>query len=118
MVSRHNLLKYRQEDAQEFLSFTMDQLHNELLCLEGASQNSANHTTMASEDDDWETVGPKNRTAVVRTHTFNKSALSDIFGGELCSVVKTKGLPLLFYCLFCNFKCLHYNLKLNVNKCF
>ena len=103
MVSRHNLLIYRQEDAQEFLSFTMDQLHNELLCLEGAGQISAstvNHTTVANEDDDWVTVGPKNRTAVVRTHTFNKSALSDIFGGELCSVVKTKGLHLLFYSLF------------------
>eukprot|EP00250_Pteridium_aquilinum_P020305 c24779_g1_i1 orf=158-2008(-) len=84
----------RQEDAQEFLSFTMDHLHDEILRLEGTTQIavSGNHMpAVANEEDDWETVGPKNRTAVVRTHTFRKSALSDIFGGELCSVVKTKG---------------------------
>jgi ubiquitin carboxyl-terminal hydrolase 10 len=83
---------FRQEDAQEFLSFIMDQFHNELLRLEGTRRiSTVNHTTVANEEDDWETVGPKNRTAVVRTHAFDKSALSDIFGGELCSVVKTKG---------------------------
>lgn len=82
----------RQEDAQEFLSFTMDHLHDELLRLEGTKQTAAlSGNDMSIEEDDWETVGPKNRTAVVRTHTFRKSALSDIFGGELCSVVKTKG---------------------------
>lgn len=85
----------RQEDAQEFLSFTMDCLHDELLRLDGSKQTIADAgngaVSEANEEEDWETVGPKNRTAVVRTHTFCKSALSDIFGGELCSVVKTKG---------------------------
>ncbi|MCO5608853.1 hypothetical protein L7F22_063071 [Adiantum nelumboides] len=85
----------RQEDAQEFLTFTMDRFHDELLCLDGKRENLAGAgdgvAPEANQEDDWETVGPKNRTAVVRTHTFRKSALSDIFGGELCSVVKTKG---------------------------
>ncbi|KAI5054926.1 hypothetical protein GOP47_0030437 [Adiantum capillus-veneris] len=81
----------RQEDAQEFLTFTMDRFHDELLRLDGRKQTGNGTASEASEEDDWETVGPKNRTAVIRTHTFCKSALTDIFGGELCSVVKTKG---------------------------
>ncbi|KAH7293914.1 hypothetical protein KP509_28G047700 [Ceratopteris richardii] len=85
----------RQEDAQEFLIFAMDRLHDELLRLDGNEENIADAKNIAvqaaNEDDDWETVGPKNRTALVRTHAFCKSALSDIFGGDLYSVIKTRG---------------------------
>lgn len=77
----------RQEDAQEFLLFVMDRMHGELLQLDGS--NSSMITV--SGEDDWETVGPKNRSAVTRTQSFMDSALSDIFGGQLRSVVKSKG---------------------------
>ncbi|KAJ9179597.1 hypothetical protein P3X46_011367 [Hevea brasiliensis] len=84
----------RQEDAQEFLSFIMDQMHDELLEFEGhsASINGAKSTLVSStEDDEWETVGPKNKSAVTRTQSFIPSELSDIFGGQLRSVVKARG---------------------------
>ncbi|KAF2322460.1 hypothetical protein GH714_017168 [Hevea brasiliensis] len=84
----------RQEDAQEFLSFIMDQMHDELLKFEGqsASINGAKSTLVSSkEDDEWETVGPKNKSAVTRTQCFIPSELSDIFGGQLRSVVKARG---------------------------
>ncbi|KAJ4978447.1 hypothetical protein NE237_009227 [Protea cynaroides] len=83
----------RQEDAQEFLSFVMDQMHDELLKLEGVSNINGGKSSLISsaEDDDWETVGPKNKSAVTRTQSFVPSELSAIFGGQLRSVVKARG---------------------------
>lgn len=84
----------RQEDAQEFLSFVMDRMHDELLKLEGNLSNSNGGRlplVSSSEDDGWETVGPKNKSAVTRTQSFVPSELSAIFGGQLRSVVKARG---------------------------
>ncbi|KAI4382969.1 hypothetical protein MLD38_008857 [Melastoma candidum] len=84
----------RQEDAQEFLSFIMDQMHDELLKLGGnALMRDGGKTSLVStvEDDEWETVGPKNKSAITRTQSFVPSELSAIFGGQIRSVVKAKG---------------------------
>ncbi|XP_007008788.2 PREDICTED: ubiquitin carboxyl-terminal hydrolase 24 isoform X3 [Theobroma cacao] len=84
----------RQEDAQEFLSFIMDQMHNELIKLDGQPSSSIGvRSSLVSsvEDDEWETVGPKNKSAITRTQSFLPSELSDIFGGQLRSVVKARG---------------------------
>lgn len=84
----------RQEDAQEFLSFIMDQLHDELLKLEGQSSSINGHKSSlvsSAEDDEWETVGRKNKSAVTRTQSFVPSELSHIFGGQLRSLVKARG---------------------------
>ncbi|KAL6896540.1 hypothetical protein ACP4OV_007112 [Aristida adscensionis] len=82
----------RQEDAQEFLSFAMDRMHDELLKLNGNRSNSKEGMVVSSADDDaWETVGRKNKSAIVRTQSFVPSELSAIFGGQLQSVVKAAG---------------------------
>ena len=95
------IILFRQEDAQEFLSFIMDQMHDELIKLQG--QSGSSNRVMSSlvssvEDDEWETVGPKNKSAVTRTQSFLPSELSDIFGGQLRSVVKAKGRDICYGC--------------------
>ncbi|KAL6514903.1 hypothetical protein OROGR_020482 [Orobanche gracilis] len=86
------LRRRRQEDAQEFLSFIIDRMHDELLKLEGWSQLGGRNSSLVStsEDDGWETVGPKNKSAVTRTQAFAPSELSSIFGGQLRSAVKAR----------------------------
>lgn len=72
----------------------MDQMHYELLKLEGQSGiNGGNSALVCSvEDDEWETVGRKNKSAVTRTQSFLPSELSEIFGGQLRSLVRAKGM--------------------------
>ncbi|CAH9122960.1 unnamed protein product [Cuscuta epithymum] len=83
----------RQEDAQEFLCFIMHQMHDELLNLDGQKNLDGGKPSLVSseEDDGWETVGPKNKSAVTRMQTLVPSQLSTVFGGQLRSVVKAKG---------------------------
>ncbi|KAM7502497.1 hypothetical protein LguiB_001401 [Lonicera macranthoides] len=88
----------RQEDAQEFLSFVMHQMHEELLKIDsqfpngnGGKASLVSSTNDEDDDDNWETVGPKNKTAITRTQSFIPSKLSVIFGGQLRSVVKARG---------------------------
>lgn len=71
----------------------MDQMRDELLKLEGhVSPNGGKLSSISTaEDDGWETVGPKNKSAVTRTQNFIPSKLSAIFGGQLRSVVKAQG---------------------------
>nr|GMD20570.1 ubiquitin carboxyl-terminal hydrolase 24-like [Ipomoea batatas] len=42
------------------------------------------------DDENWETVGPRNKTAITRTQSFVPSELSEIFGGQLKSIVKAR----------------------------
>ncbi|KAH0988087.1 hypothetical protein GBA52_015264 [Prunus armeniaca] len=83
---------FKQEDAQEFLSFIMDLMHDELLKLELEGQPSSinglkSSLVSSAEEDEWETVGPKNTSAVTRTQSFVPSELSDIFGGQLILIL-------------------------------
>ncbi|GAA0141297.1 cysteine protease [Lithospermum erythrorhizon] len=88
----------RQEDAQEFLSFVMHQMHDELLKLDGQLSNGSVRNSLISsvavgddDNDNWETVCSRNKSAVTRTQSLLPSKLSAIFGGQLRSVVKARG---------------------------
>ncbi|XP_077480775.1 ubiquitin carboxyl-terminal hydrolase 10 isoform X2 [Stigmatopora argus] len=98
--------KGRQEDAEEYLGFTLNGLHEEMLALKklispqeeksptsngpesppGLEENDADKGEEGSEDE-WEQVGPRNKTSITRQADFVRTPITDIFGGHIRSVV-------------------------------
>ncbi|KAG9352503.1 hypothetical protein JZ751_020917 [Albula glossodonta] len=98
--------KGRQEDAEEYLGFILNGLHEEMLALKKLlspqedkastlngpesqpkpEEDSADREEDGSEDE-WEQVGPRNKTSVTRQADFIRTPITDIFGGHIRSVV-------------------------------
>ncbi|XP_068171232.1 ubiquitin carboxyl-terminal hydrolase 10 isoform X2 [Antennarius striatus] len=98
--------KGRQEDAEEYLGFTLNGLHEEMLSLKklispqeekapmpngpesqtGVEEDVADKEEESSEDE-WEQVGPRNKTSITRQADFVRTPITDIFGGHIRSVV-------------------------------
>ncbi|XP_012670354.1 ubiquitin carboxyl-terminal hydrolase 10 isoform X2 [Clupea harengus] len=99
--------KGRQEDAEEYLGFTLNGLHEEMLALrklispteekestpngpdsqQGLADESAEKDEEEGSDDEWEQVGPRNKTSITRQTDFIRTPITDIFGGHIRSVV-------------------------------
>uniref|UniRef100_A0AAQ4QHK6 Ubiquitin carboxyl-terminal hydrolase n=1 Tax=Gasterosteus aculeatus aculeatus TaxID=481459 RepID=A0AAQ4QHK6_GASAC len=96
--------KGRQEDAEEYLGFTLNGLHEEMLALkklispqETPTPNGPESQPAVEEDvvdkeeegseDEWEQVGPRNKTSITRQADFVRTPITDIFGGHIRSVV-------------------------------
>ncbi|XP_052006786.1 ubiquitin carboxyl-terminal hydrolase 10-like isoform X1 [Xyrauchen texanus] len=98
--------KGRQEDAEEYLGFILNGLHEEMLALKklispqdekaptpngpesqpGVEEDPAEKKEEGSEDE-WEQVGPRNKTSITRQADFIRTPITDIFGGHIRSVV-------------------------------
>ncbi|XP_049574673.1 ubiquitin carboxyl-terminal hydrolase 10 isoform X1 [Syngnathus scovelli] len=98
--------KGRQEDAEEYLGFILNGLHEEMLALKklispqeekaptpngpesqpGVEEDNAGKDEDGSEDE-WEQVGPRNKTSITRQADFVRTPITDIFGGHIRSVV-------------------------------
>ncbi|XP_043100275.1 ubiquitin carboxyl-terminal hydrolase 10 isoform X2 [Puntigrus tetrazona] len=98
--------KGRQEDAEEYLGFILNGLHEEMLALKklispqeekaptpngpesqpGVEEDPAEKEEEGS-DDEWEQVGPRNKTSITRQADFIRTPITDIFGGHIRSVV-------------------------------
>jgi ubiquitin carboxyl-terminal hydrolase 10 len=90
-----------QQDAEEFLGFLLEALHNECITiLKATSSPSDSHDTLslASEhssatETGWLEVGPKQKSSTTRSSgSTTKSPLTKIFGGELRSELRVPGL--------------------------
>ncbi|XP_072135991.1 ubiquitin carboxyl-terminal hydrolase 10 isoform X1 [Mobula birostris] len=97
--------KGRQEDAEEYLGFILNGLHEEMLALKKliTPQNEKNTVSNGPEsqqgaeedqeeqgegsEDEWEQVGPRNKTSVTRQADFIRTPITDVFGGHIRSVV-------------------------------
>uniref|UniRef100_A0A8C3WAK9 Ubiquitin carboxyl-terminal hydrolase n=1 Tax=Catagonus wagneri TaxID=51154 RepID=A0A8C3WAK9_9CETA len=97
--------KGRQEDAEEYLGFILNGLHEEMLNLkkllspnnEKLTVSNGPQSHLVDEDeqeepgegseDEWEQVGPRNKTSVTRQADFVQTPITGIFGGHIRSVV-------------------------------
>ncbi|XP_013882861.1 ubiquitin carboxyl-terminal hydrolase 10 isoform X3 [Austrofundulus limnaeus] len=99
--------KGRQEDAEEYLGFTLNGLHEEMLALkklilpqdekaptpngpesqQGVEEDKEADKEEEGSEDEWEQVGPRNKTSVTRQADFIRTPITDIFGGHIRSVV-------------------------------
>ena len=91
-----------QQDAEEFLIFFLEQLHDECVkvinslpisALEAAEPMSPSSERSSATDDGWQEVGPKQRAAITHTsgHTYNDTPITKIFGGTLRSELRVPG---------------------------
>ncbi|XP_013778387.1 ubiquitin carboxyl-terminal hydrolase 10-like [Limulus polyphemus] len=97
-VIKSECVKGRQEDAEEFLSCILNGLHEEMLAIlktvRRHEENPAWKEELAANghlddngEEGWQVMGPKNKSIVTRSASFSRSPISDIFGGQMRSVL-------------------------------
>ncbi|ORX48630.1 cysteine proteinase [Piromyces finnis] len=82
-----NSLQGRQEDAEEYLGFLLNGIHDEFV----SKYVHTSNTNKKSESDGWMEVGPKNKLVVTREAEVKESPINKIFGGRIKSILKCPG---------------------------
>ncbi|XP_018022762.1 uncharacterized protein LOC108678800 isoform X2 [Hyalella azteca] len=96
-----------QQDAEEMLSFLLNASHdefNECIKLAALEKEKLSGQKIPSavvlpngqaddNNDDWVTMGPKNKACITRTTQFSHSPISEIFWGESRAIIKKGNSP-------------------------
>lgn len=83
---RFDSLKGRQEDAEEFLCYLLDGLHEEMVSV------VAEKTEKENTEGGWVEVGPGNKTSNVQAGGFDKtSPITKVFSGKVRSTLRCPG---------------------------
>ncbi|KAK9764844.1 hypothetical protein K7432_007329 [Basidiobolus ranarum] len=98
-LKRFNSMRGRQEDAEEFLGFLLDGLHEEFMSILPKTVDPEEITELPiheaanglEEGREWMEVGPRNRTSVTRATEVMETPIKKIFGGQVRSVLRTPG---------------------------
>lgn len=76
-----------QSDAQEFFQFLLQKIHDDILTMETHSKSVDNQ-----EETNWEQVGAKNRSRIVKQDiSLESTIISEIFGGKLHYLLQKRG---------------------------
>ncbi|KAK4990246.1 hypothetical protein LTR66_006858 [Elasticomyces elasticus] len=101
----HTISQGRQEDAEEFLGFILNELHDECVLVTHTQSSSASTvlqangptsavvTSSATPDAGWMEVGPKQKASITQTSgdSSTPSPITKIFGGKLRSEFRVPG---------------------------
>jgi len=80
-------LKGRQEDAEEYLGFLLNGIHDEFISKYSGSSNA----NKKNDTEGWTEVGPKNKPVITREAEIKESPINRIFGGRIKSILKCPG---------------------------
>ncbi|XP_066148534.1 ubiquitin carboxyl-terminal hydrolase 10-B [Euwallacea fornicatus] len=89
-----DLMEGRQEDAEEFLGCLLNHLSDEMLELKKlveSSEQSPTQNCTEEDDESWQVMGNKNKGSVLRKTEFERTPITDIFGGSLKSRINRMG---------------------------
>ncbi|KAL7274495.1 hypothetical protein RUND412_002599 [Rhizina undulata] len=96
LKSFSHMRRGHQQDAEEFLGFLLDGLHEEAVkVIKSAGAKSSpitnGHGATENEAEVWLEVGSKQKTAITRKTEITESPITKIFGGQLRSVLRVPG---------------------------
>jgi ubiquitin carboxyl-terminal hydrolase 10 len=80
----------QQEDAHEYLGFLLDGLHEDFLALEEVLRGQTERAWVVRSEE-WNEVGPRQKTVHLLLTEWRESAISTIFGTRLRSTVRRQG---------------------------
>ena len=83
------VIEGRQEDAEEFLTFLLNGINDEIQAV--LKPNDGNNNDEDEEEfdaDEWKEVGPKNKSCTTRRQNSAETPLADMFQGQIRSCVQ------------------------------
>ncbi|XP_054707677.1 ubiquitin carboxyl-terminal hydrolase 10-like [Uloborus diversus] len=97
---KSDCLKGQQEDAEEFLSFILNNMHEEMVKLI-KNYEKKNHLELNDDlkengdvsegEEEWQVIGSKHKGMVTRKVAEHKTPISDLLGGQIKSFLTTSG---------------------------
>ncbi|GIY44769.1 ubiquitin carboxyl-terminal hydrolase 10 [Caerostris extrusa] len=97
---KSNCLKGQQEDAEEFLSFILNRMHEEMV---GISKTCEEKSNIKSEEikengdvnegeEEWQLIGAKHKGMVTTKYADFKTPIADLLGGERKTFIIANGV--------------------------
>ncbi|GFQ92680.1 ubiquitin carboxyl-terminal hydrolase 10 [Trichonephila clavata] len=97
---KSDCLKGQQEDAEEFLSFILNGMHEEMVKIIKNYEKNTNvkqeeeikeNGDVSDGEEEWQVIGSKHKGMVTRKVAEHKTPISDLLGGQIKSFLTTSG---------------------------